>query len=124
MTTILVAEDDEGFRALVSEVLAEAGYRVAAAKDGQEAWELLEQDGADMAVLDLNMPRLDGMELTRRLRADSRYRDLPVLMLTIRALVEDQISGYERGADDYLTKPFDVAMLVSRVRALLRRAAR
>ena len=123
MTTILVAEDDEGFRALVSQVLSEAGFRVVAAKDGQEAWELLEKYGADMAVLDLNMPRLDGMELTRRLRADSRYRDLPVLMLTVRALVEDQLSGYERGADDYLTKPFDVGMLVSRVRALLRRVS-
>lgn len=74
-----------------------------------------------MAVLDFNMPNLDGLELIRRIRSDARFKDMPVLLLTIRALVEDQLAGYERGADDYLTKPFDNAMLLARLKALERR---
>ena len=121
MKTILVADDDDIFRDLVTTILEGAGYRVLAARDGQEGWELLEAQDADMAVLDLNMPRLDGMELTKRIRADARRSEMPILMLTIRALVEDQVSGYERGADDYLTKPFDSDMLLARLRVLERR---
>jgi DNA-binding response OmpR family regulator len=121
MRTILVADDDEIFRTLLTEILQGAGYRVLAAKDGAEAWDLLRSEGAEMAVLDLNMPRLDGMELTQLIRANPNYREMPILMLTIRALVENQVSGYERGADDYLTKPFDAKMLLARLRILERR---
>ena len=121
MRTILVADDDEIFRELVIEILSSSGYKVLAAKDGQEAWEMLQETPADLAVLDLNMPRMDGMELTRHIRSDERFREMPILMLTIRAMVEDQLSGYERGADDYLTKPFDQHMLLARLRVLERR---
>ncbi len=121
MRTILVADDDEMFRELAIEIVSSSGYTVLAAKDGQEAWELIQKTPADMAVLDLNMPRMDGMELTRRIRADERFRTMPILMLTIRALVDDQVSGFERGADDYLTKPFDQKMLLARLRILERR---
>jgi len=121
MRTVLVADDDTIFRELVTEVLTSGGYRVLAAKDGQEALELLAKEGADLAVLDLNMPRLDGLGLTRAIRADARFSKMPVLMLTIREFIEDQVSGYEQGADDYLTKPFDNSMLLARVRVLERR---
>ena len=121
MRTILVADDDGLFRELVTEILDQSGYKVLAVKDGQEAWELLQKTRPDMAVLDLNMPRMDGMELTRHIRADARLHEMPILMLTIRALVEDRVSGYERGADDYLTKPFDQKMLLARLRVLERR---
>ena len=121
MKTVLVADDDELLRELVVGILDDAGYRTLVAQDGAEAWDLLQSQGADMAVLDLNMPRLNGWELTQRIRSDARWQALPVLMLTVRALVEDQISGYERGADDYLTKPFDAAMLLARLRVLERR---
>jgi len=121
MRTILVADDDDIFRELVIEILSTSGYKVLVARDGQEAWELLQGNPADMAVLDLNMPRMDGMELTRHIRSDERFREMPILMLTIRAMVEDQLSGYERGADDYLTKPFDQHMLLARLRVLERR---
>jgi len=121
MRTVLVADDDTIFRELVTEVLTAGGYRVLAAKDGQEALELLAKEGADLAVLDLNMPRLDGLGLTRAIRADARFSKMPVLMLTIREFIEDQVSGYEQGADDYLTKPFDNSMLLARVRVLERR---
>ncbi|MEK7742991.1 MAG: response regulator [Elusimicrobiota bacterium] len=121
MKTILVADDDQMFRELVTEVLAQGGYRVLAAQDGLAAWNLLQKKKADMAVLDLNMPNMDGLELTRKLRGDARFKDMPILMLTIRAMIEDQVSGYDRGADDYLTKPFENKMLLARMRVLERR---
>ena len=121
MKTILVADDDEMFRDLVTEILTQGGYRVVRAKDGQAAWELMQKHPVDMAVLDLNMPNMDGLELTRKIRDDAKYRDLPILMLTVRSLVEDQVSGYERGADDYLTKPFESKMLLARMKVLERR---
>jgi len=121
-TTVLVADDDEMFRELVTEILTQGGYAVVRAEDGQAAWDAMQRKKVDIAVLDLNMPRMDGLELTRKIRDDAKYRDLPVLMLTVRAMVEDQVSGYERGADDYLTKPFDSKMLLARVKVLERRA--
>ena len=121
MKTILVADDDQMFRELVTEVLTQGGYKVLAAQDGLAAWNLLQKKKADMAVLDLNMPNMDGLELTRKLRGDARFKDMPILMLTIRAMIEDQVSGYDRGADDYLTKPFENKMLLARMRVLERR---
>ena len=122
MTKVLVVDDDEGFRAMTSEVLAHAGYAVETAENGALAWERLVREPFDAMVVDLNMPVMDGLELTKRLRADARLRDLPILMLTVRDLVVDQLDGYERGADDYMTKPFDGHMLSARVAALIRRA--
>ena len=123
MRTVLVVDDDEMFRDLVTEILSQGGYRVVRAQDGQAAWNLLQkgEEKVEMAVLDLNMPNMDGLELTRKIRDDARYKDLPILLLTVRAMVEDQVSGYERGADDYLTKPFDSKMLLARVKVLERR---
>lgn len=120
-STILVVEDDEGFRELVAETLAQGGYRVLKESDGLAAWRLLRRRKVDLAVLDLNLPGLDGLELTRRIRGDEGLKGLPVLMLTVQSLADDQVRGYERGADDYLTKPFESRMLLARVRALERR---
>lgn len=120
--TVLVADDDEMFRELVTEILTQGGYSVVRAEDGQAAWDAMQRKKVDIAVLDLNMPRMDGLELTRKIRDDVKYKDLPVLLLTVRAMVEDQVSGYDRGADDYLTKPFDSKMLLARVKVLERRA--
>ena len=118
---VLLAEDDPVFRELVSDILQEAGYEVVAGENGQEALDLLLTRGADMAVLDLNMPVMDGLELTRRIRSDENLKEMPILMLTVRSYVEDQITGFDRGADDYLTKPFDRKMLIARLRVLERR---
>ena len=118
---VLVADDDRIFRSLVVEVLADAGYELSAHENGRLAWESLQADGADLAVLDINMPEMDGIELLGRIRSDERFRNMPVLLLTIRAFTEDQVQGYERGADDYLTKPFDNEVLVARVKVLERR---
>lgn len=121
MRKVLVADDDPMFREMISLSLAEAGYDALVAEDGQAAWELLAAQGADMAVLDLNMPRLDGVGLIGRIRADIRFKEMPIMLLTIRDLVADQILGYERGADDYLTKPFEHGMFVARLAVLERR---
>lgn len=118
---ILVADDNDAFRALVVEILTEAGYEVAAEINGLLAWERLQADGADMAVLDVNMPEMDGFELLRNIRTDDRFKAMPVLMLTIRALADDQVQGYDTGADDYLTKPFHNDVLLARVKVLERR---
>lgn len=118
---ILVADDNDAFRALVVEILTEAGYEVAAEINGLLAWKRLQADGADMAVLDVNMPEMDGFELLRNIRTDDRFKAMPVLMLTIRAFADDQVQGYDTGADDYLTKPFHNDVLLSRVRVLERR---
>jgi DNA-binding response OmpR family regulator len=121
MRTILVADDDLSFRELVVELLRDGGYGALAAEDGLDAWNRLQKGPVDMAVLDLNMPRMDGLELTRRIRRDERLSSMPILMLTIRSMVDDQVAGYDRGADDYITKPFDSQLLLARVRALERR---
>ena len=118
---VLVADDDRIFRALVVEILTGAGYEVAAEENGRLAWNRLRSEGADMAVLDINMPEMDGFELLKNIRASETHRDMPVLMLTIKAFAEDQVQGYETGADDYLTKPFDNDVLLARVKVLERR---
>lgn len=118
---VLVADDDDTFRSLVVEILTGAGYEVAAEVNGLLAWERLQAEGADMAVMDVNMPEMDGFQVLRHIRTDDRFKDMPVLMLTIRAFADDQVEGYETGADDYLTKPFDSDILLSRVKVLERR---
>lgn len=121
MRTVLVVDDDSMFRELVTEILTQAGYKVVAAEDGAKAWEKMQKTEVELAVLDLNMPNMDGLELTRKIRDDAHYKELPVLLLTVKALVEDQVSGFDHGADDYLTKPFDSKMLLTRVKVLERR---
>lgn len=119
---ILVAEDDEVFRALLVTVLSEAGYEVAAAPDGVRAWARLDGEGADLCVFDVDMPGMTGIELLKRLRSDARFGGLPVIMLTVKALVEDQLKGYNAGVDDYLPKPVEARVLLARVAALARKA--
>ncbi len=121
MRTVLVVDDDSMFRELVTEILTQAGYKVVAAEDGAKAWEKMQKTKVELAVLDLNMPNMDGLELTRKIRDDAHYKELPVLLLTVKALIEDQVSGFDHGADDYLTKPFDSKMLLTRVKVLERR---
>ncbi len=118
---ILIADDDASVREILRMMLEEEGYEVLEATDGQEGWEKLKAEGADMGIFDFNMPRLDGLQLTERIRQDLAYSELPILMLTIRALVVEQIRGYNRGADEYVTKPFEREVLLARVKALERR---
>ncbi|HEX5616517.1 MAG TPA: response regulator transcription factor [Acidimicrobiia bacterium] len=116
---ILVVDDDPGVRTSVQRALTFEGYDVATASDGVEALGAVEQDPPDAMVLDVVMPRVDGLEVCRALRA--RGDRTPILVLTARHLVSDRVAGLDAGADDYLVKPFALEELLARLRALVRR---
>ena len=118
---VLVADDDEDIRSLVIFRLERSGYRVIAASDGEEALALALEHAPDLAVLDVMMPKLDGYEVTRRLRSEDATRAMPVILLTSRAQEADVARGFEAGADDYLRKPFSPQELRARVQAILGR---
>lgn len=116
---ILVVDDDDRLRALLKRYLSDNGFRVSVAADGEAARELLSGVEFDVLILDVMMPGMSGFDLTERVRAAS---NVPILLLTARGLPEDRIEGLERGADDYLSKPFEPRELLLRVSSLLRRA--
>ena len=116
---IVVAEDDDAIAHLVTMALGDAGFLCLRARDGAEALSLVRVHAPDLLVLDVMMPRLDGLEVCRRLRAKS---SVPIIMLTAKAEEIDKVLGLEIGADDYITKPFSLREFRSRVKAALRRA--
>jgi DNA-binding response OmpR family regulator len=118
--TILIVEDDRRIAALVAKNLEAAGYDCHLAHDGDAALAEIDRIQPAVIVLDLVLPGLGGLEITRRVRRDS---DVPILMLTARSSEGDKVLGFEIGADDYLTKPFSTSELVARVKALLRRTS-
>jgi len=117
---VLVVEDDPSIREMAALGLSRAGFRVTTAGDGREGLLRARHDPFDVVVLDVMLPSLDGFEVCRELRRDSL---VPVLMLTARTDTVDVVTGLELGADDYVTKPFEVPELVARVRAVLRRSS-
>jgi DNA-binding response OmpR family regulator len=118
---VLAADDDEDILALVTFRLERSGYAVLQARDGAEALELARERTPDLAVLDVMMPKIDGLELTRRLRAEERTSRMPIILLTARAQDTDVQQGFEAGADDYIRKPFSPRELKARVEAMLGR---
>jgi DNA-binding response OmpR family regulator len=116
---ILLVDDEQAIQTLLSYPLQKDGYEVVCASDGREALNRFGEGGFDLVVLDVMMPRLDGLEVCRRLRAKST---VPIIMLTARAEEVDKVVGLEIGADDYITKPFSMREFRSRVKAALRRA--
>ena len=116
---ILVVDDDPKVARLARDYLEKNGFRVLTAADGQSALTIARRDKPDLVILDLMLPQIDGREVCRILRRES---DVPIIMLTALSEEIDQVTGLEIGADDYITKPFSVRMLVARVRALLRRS--
>jgi len=118
--SILVVEDEPSIAEVVSLYLGRAGYEVRTVGDGLAALDEVERRKPDLIVLDIMLPRIDGLEVTRRVRARS---DTPIIMLTARKTEVDRIAGLEMGADDYVVKPFSAQELVSRVRAVLRRTS-
>ncbi|MBP1693265.1 MAG: two-component system, OmpR family, alkaline phosphatase synthesis response regulator PhoP [Chloroflexi bacterium] len=119
MKTILVVDDEPKIVQLVRDYLERAGYAVRTAGDGKAALALARRERPDLIVLDLGLPELDGLDVTRELRKTS---DAPIIMLTARGEESDKLVGLELGADDYITKPFSPKELVARVRVVLRRA--
>ncbi len=117
--TVLVVEDEPALASALSYNLRKNGFAVMSESDGVAGLQAARRDRPDMVILDVMMPKMDGLEVCRRLRAES---DVPILMLTAKSEEMDKVVGLELGADDYLTKPFSMRELMARVRALLRRA--
>jgi DNA-binding response OmpR family regulator len=119
MSKIMIVDDDPNIRELVSTLLKNDGFTTCEARDGRAAFEIILEENPDLFIIDLMMPNMDGYELCRRLR--QYYENLPILMLTAKSELPSKIKGFEAGADDYLTKPFEGDELLMRVRALMRR---
>ncbi|MBR2079395.1 MAG: response regulator transcription factor [Clostridia bacterium] len=122
MKTILIADDEERIRKIVSDFLKKEGYSVFESEDGDRTYEIFMQNknSIDLIILDIMMPGMNGWEVCRKIRESS---NVPVIMLSARSEEFDELTGYESGADDYVTKPFSPVILIKRVEALLRRAA-
>ncbi len=118
---ILLVEDEEKVRKIVSSYLEEAGFEVEIASDGNTALEKVLAEPPDLLILDIMLPGIDGWEIAEEVR---NYFELPILMLTARSDEDDRVKGFEKGADDYLVKPFSPRELVARVRAILKRTGR
>src|SRR5512134_945524 len=119
-STILLVDDEDSIQTLLTFPLERDGYRVVQARDGEEALRRFGEEDVDLVVLDIMLPRVDGLEVCRRLRSEST---VPIIMLTARDDELDKVLGLELGADDYITKPFSIREFRSRVKALLRRAS-
>ncbi len=118
MTTILVVDDEPQIAQIATDYLRRAGFEVLVAGDGVRALDVFRERRPGLVVLDLGLPKLDGLEVARSIRRES---DVPIVMLTARVEEDDRLRGFEIGADDYVTKPFSPRELVARVRAVLRR---
>ena len=123
MPTILVVEDEPSIQELIIINLKHADFKVVGASSVEEADQVIRNALPDLVILDWMLPGQSGVTLAKKIRANERTRELPIIMLTARAHEEDKVQGLDAGADDYVTKPFSPKVLVSRVRALLRRRA-
>ncbi len=118
---ILVIEDEPDIAEVLEYNLSREGFRVIGARDGEEGLDLVKRHFPDAILLDRMLPKLDGLEVCRRLKADPALRTIPVIMVTAKGEVDDIVAGLEAGADDYITKPFSPKVLVARVKAVVRR---
>lgn len=121
---IVVAEDDDAIAHMVNMALGDAGFLCLRAADGEEALNLVRMHAPDLLILDVMMPRIDGIEVARRLKADVMMSRIPILMLTALGSVDNKVEGFEAGADAYMVKPFDLREFAARVKALIRAASR
>ena len=121
MPKVLVVEDEKNILKVVTYNLEREGYQVTAAREGQEALEKIRRELPDLVILDLMLPKVDGLEVCRQLKADPKTARIPIIMLTAKTQEADRVVGLEMGADDYVAKPFSVRELTARVKAVLRR---
>ena len=119
---ILIVDDERQLVSLVSLHMSMSGYEVLTANDGEAALSIIDKEKPDLVILDLMLPKIDGWEVCKRLRTESKIGDIPVIMLTARSEAGDKLRGFECGADDYVTKPFSPRELVARVKRVLARA--
>lgn len=118
---ILVVEDEEALQQLLEYNLSREGFEVTVVGDGAEVITTVAEISPDFVLLDWMLPNLSGIEICRQLRANTETRSLPIIMLTARGEEEDRVRGLDKGADDYITKPFSISELVARIKAVLRR---
>lgn len=119
MNKIMIVDDDEYIRELVGTLLKNDGFIIGEAVNGRDALQKIDSENPDLCIVDIMMPQMDGFELCKYIR--QYYEDMPILMLTAKAEISQKVKGFEQGTDDYLTKPFEPAELILRVKALLRR---
>lgn len=119
--SVLVIDDEEDYRIIIQEVLRGAGMDVRLAKDGEEGLRMLKEAATDIVLVDWMMPRLDGEQFCRAMRAEPKFKDLPVLMLTVKQTADEELEALHFGVDDFVVKPFRAPELLARVRAALRR---
>jgi DNA-binding response OmpR family regulator len=121
-TSVLVTEDDADILELITYSLESEGFRVHSARNGMEALSVLSDESVDLAILDVMLPDMSGIELCRRIKREERLEDIPVLFVTAKDAETDKLIGFKVGADDYLTKPFSPKEMVARAKALVRRS--
>lgn len=117
---ILIVEDEESHRTLLERTLRREGFEPVFAADGEQGIAMVQQENPDLVLLDWNLPKLNGGQVARWIRKNSRFSHIPILMLTIRDRAEEQVVGFESGADDYQTKPYSPKELVARIQRLLK----
>ncbi|MGI5837058.1 MAG: response regulator transcription factor [Chloroflexota bacterium] len=123
-SSILVVDDDDAIRQMVAAVLAEEGYQVEVATNGEEALRVIRQKPIDLVVLDILMPVMDGWEVASRMLCDDNSSRIPIVFLTALSSYSDQLKGWRMGCFDYITKPFDIGLLLMRVQAALEKSNR
>jgi len=116
---ILVVDDDETNVGLIKQILEKINYQVIEAFNGEEALTKIEEDSPDLLILDVIMPKMNGLEVCRRIKSSEKTRLIPVVMLTAKALIEDKVTGFELGADDYISKPFNTKEFMARIKGLV-----
>jgi DNA-binding response OmpR family regulator len=121
---LVIAEDDEAIAHLVAATLGDAGFLCLRARDGEEALKMARTELPDLLVLDVRMPKMDGLQVCKKIKSDVLLSRIPILMLTSLSDVDDRVAGLDAGADDYLSKPFDIRELHARVKALIRQSRR
>lgn len=117
---ILIVEDDPLEADLLSQELADHGYKTQWAEDGEKALQLIQKSLPDLVLLDIILPKLDGFEVVKRIKANTKFRTIPVIMVTALVDMDERVKGLDSGADDYITKPFKAFELLARVRSMLR----
>jgi DNA-binding response OmpR family regulator len=118
---VLVIDDEEDYRIIIQEVLRGAGMEVRLAKDGEEGLRMVKEAPTDVVLVDWMMPRMDGEQFCRAMRAEPALKDMPVLMLTVKQTADEELEALHFGVDDFVVKPFKTVELLARVRAALRR---
>ena len=121
-TNVLIIDDEEDYRVILTEILGGAGFSVRAAEDGAQGLEMLQRSSADVVLVDWMMPKMDGEQFCRAMRAQPELKDIPVIMLTVKQTADEELEALHFGVDDFVVKPFKAAELLARVRAVLRRA--